>query len=51
MVIDIKDIISKYSQNNIINEYSKYPELWLLTDELSKDTSRKILEINKLKGS
>ena len=46
----IQDIISKYSQNSIITEYSKYPELWLLTDELSKDTIKKILERNNLKG-
>ena len=32
----IQDIISKYSQDSIIREYSKYPELWLLTDEINQ---------------
>ena len=31
----IQNIISKYSQDSIISEYSKYPELWLLTDEIN----------------
>lgn len=30
----IKEIIQKYSFDNIITEYSKYPELWLLTDDI-----------------
>jgi hypothetical protein len=38
----IKSIIKKYSLENIINEYSKYPELMLLTDELKPDIIKKI---------
>jgi hypothetical protein len=34
---DIREIISKYSLNNIIEEYSKYPELWLLTEEIKPE--------------
>ena len=34
--IEIKNI-EKYSLDNIISEYSKYPELWILTDELCAD--------------
>ena len=43
----IKDIISKYSQDNIISEYSKYPELYYLTDEISQDTVTEILNHTK----
>jgi hypothetical protein len=39
----IQDIISKYSQDSIISEYSKYPELWLLTDEINPDIVTKII--------
>jgi len=39
----IQDIISKYSQDSIISEYSKYPELWLLTDEINKDVVTEII--------
>jgi hypothetical protein len=43
----IKDIISKYSQDNIINEYSKYPELWLLTDEINPSVVTDIINDTK----
>ena len=46
----IQNIISKYSQDSIISEYSKYPELWLLTDELSDETIEKIINRNKIEG-
>lgn len=46
----IQNIISKYSQDSIISEYSKYPELILLTDELSKETIGKIINRNKIEG-
>jgi len=39
----IQDIISKYSQDSIIREYSKYPELWLLTDEINPDVVSEII--------
>jgi hypothetical protein len=39
----IQNIISKYSQDNIINEYSKYPELWLLTDQINPDIVSEIV--------
>ena len=39
----IQDIISKYSQDSIISEYSKYPELWLLTDEINPDVVSEII--------
>ena len=41
---DIKDIIKKYSFDNIVNEYSKYPELWLLTDEIKSDVVSEIIK-------
>ena len=39
----IQDIISKYSHDSIISEYSKYPELWLLTDEINPDVVSEII--------
>ena len=39
----IQNIISKYSQDSIISEYSKYPELWLLTDEINPDDVSEII--------
>jgi len=46
----IQNIISKYSHDSIISEYSKYPELCLLTDKLSKKTIEKIINRNKIEG-
>ena len=40
----INNIISKYSHDIIITEYSKYPELWLLTDEINKDIVTEIIK-------
>jgi hypothetical protein len=40
---EIRHIINKYSSTNIINEYSKYPELWILCNELSDDVTKKII--------
>jgi len=39
----VQDIISKYSQDSIISEYSKYPELWLLTDKINQDVVTEII--------
>ena len=39
----IQNIILKYSQDSIISEYSKYPELWLLTDEINPDVVSEII--------
>ena len=40
---DISVLITKYSNDNIIEEYSKYPELFILTDELKPDIESKII--------
>lgn len=40
----IRDIITTYSETNIINEYSKYPELWLLTDEIKSNILSEIIK-------
>jgi hypothetical protein len=40
----IRDIITTYSETNIIDEYSKYPELWLLTDEIKSNILSEIIE-------
>jgi hypothetical protein len=39
----IRDIISKYSLDSIISEYSKYPDLWLLTDEINPNVVTEII--------
>ena len=39
----IQDIISEFSKDNIISEYSKYPELWLLTNEIKPDIVTEII--------
>lgn len=44
---DIKKAISKYSIKNIIEEYSKYPDLVILTDELNEKTIDDIITDTK----
>jgi len=39
----IRDIFSKYSQDSIITEYSKYPELVILTDEIKQEVVTEIV--------
>ena len=43
----INDIISKYSHDSIISEYSKYPQLWLLTDEINQNVVNEIVKDTK----
>ena len=40
---DIENLIQKYSLDNIVSEYSKYPDLWLLTDEINTENVSEIL--------
>ena len=44
---EIETCIEKYSMQNIINDYSNYPELHILTDELSPDTITNIVNSTK----
>ena len=44
---DIKEVIQKYSLKNIKAEYAKYPELWILTDEIKPQVATKILQNTK----
>lgn len=44
---DIHNIIEMYSLNDIIDEYSKYPELWLLTDEIKPFIKDEIINYTK----
>jgi hypothetical protein len=44
---EIHNIIKKYSYDNIIAEYSKYPDLWLLTDEIKPDVASEIIQHTK----
>jgi hypothetical protein len=39
----IREIMRKYSFDNIRTEYSKYPELWLLTDEIKPAIASEII--------
>ena len=43
----ITELIDNYTENSIITEYSKYPELWLLTDSIDSSTLNEILEETK----
>ena len=43
----IRKIIKNYSLDNLIREYSKYPELWLLTHEIKKDVVSDIISATK----
>ena len=41
-------IMNTYSTENIINEYQKYPDLFILTDEIKPEIKKDIIERNKL---
>ena len=41
---DFGCLIEKYGSENIITEYSKYPDLWVLTDEINDENLSKIIE-------
>lgn len=43
----IQDIISKYSKDSIISEYSKYPELHILTQQIKAENSNEIITDTK----
>ena len=45
--LEIKDYIDMYSQESIVNEYSKYPELFLLTDKLTDESTKEIIEYTR----
>lgn len=40
---ELENIVTKYSTENIITEYSKYPELCLLTDEITPHIVKEII--------
>jgi hypothetical protein len=42
-----KDIIDKYSVENIKKEYAKYPDLWILTDKLTDNVVDDIIKNTK----
>lgn len=44
---EFKNICDMYSKSNIIEEYSKYPELWLLTDEIKQEIMDEIVNDTK----
>ena len=43
MVIIFKILFQDFSKDNIISEYSKYPELWLLTNQIKPDIVTEII--------
>ena len=47
---EIRNMIDCYSLTNIVEEYSKYPELHMLTDNLSEHAAKKIRERNNIEG-
>ena len=40
---EIRSIINKYTMDNIVLEYSKYPELWILSEKLDEEHEKKII--------
>lgn len=42
--VRIEDIIRQFSVKNIMDEYSKYPDMWILTDKLSDETITQIIQ-------
>jgi hypothetical protein len=44
---ELRYILKEYSRNNIIDEYSKYPELFVLIDEISPETIEEIIKLTK----
>ena len=45
--IEFKNVLNNYTISNIINEYSKYPSLELLTWDINDDTKNILIERNK----
>ena len=41
---EIKLLIDKHGMENIITEYSKYPDLWILTDEINNENTDEIIQ-------
>ena len=44
---DIREIVEEYSIDNIVKEYSEYPELYILTNEIKEDVVSEIVEETK----
>ena len=44
---DIQTFINQFSKENVIKEYSKYPDLWVLTDKINKKTVERIINDTK----
>ena len=40
---EINNCIDMYSKDSIITEYGKYPELFILTDKLTEETTKEII--------
>lgn len=43
---DLELLLNQYSLDNIIKEYSSYPELWILTDEIKEEIKNEIVSEN-----
>ena len=46
----INEFLKEYSDDEIIQEYSKYPELWVLTEKIKKEVKKEVSEICKDNG-
>ena len=44
---EIKELISNYSIDNIINEYSKYPDFNILSNKINEETKKEIIDKTK----
>jgi translation initiation factor 2 beta subunit (eIF-2beta)/eIF-5 len=44
---DIRTLCTMYATRDIITEYSKYPDLWVLTDRIHPDTKNNLIDITR----
>lgn len=42
----MKDALNQFNQNSIVAEYSKYPEMWIITEELTPEAIREARDYN-----
>ena len=46
---EMKTTLQSFNRESVIEEYSKFPEMWIITDELDDDFTKKVIEYNNSK--
>lgn len=44
--VEMKETLNHFNENSIKAEYSKFPKMWIITDELNDDCIKKIINYN-----